>query len=217
MKTRTYFLLFASGLFFCTLSYGQQKWSIHASAGTGFDRKAFEGHFFAFHLGIPVNRYLDVAPTFLGYSRIGEPHTGIHISATSADGSQSIGTSYLTNAGPGSTEKINTSSQTVGVAVVFKTISFLNSFREKESKHELSLSWGLGLTSEVNSIGYYDFTEVNTVIFHSTQMGRKITPNLFRIAYSYDIRENVSLGATLWQQGHFRTRLLAGLEVGIKF
>ncbi len=217
MKTRAYFLLFALGLFFCTLSYGQHKWSIHASAGTGFDRKAFEGHYFAFHLGIPVNRYLDVAPTFLGYTRIGEPLTGIAISAPSSDGSRSIGTSYLTNAGPGSTEKINISSQTVGVAVVFKTISFLNSFKEKDSKHELSLSWGLGLTSEVSSIGYYDFAQFNPVLFYNTQMGRKIAPNLFRISYSYDIRENVSLGANLWQQGHFRTRLLAGLEVGVKF
>jgi hypothetical protein len=86
MKTRTYFFLIVSGLCFCTFSYAQQQWSIRASAGTGFDRKAFEGHYFAFDLGIPVTHYLDIAPTFLGYSRVGERHTGIVVSAPSLEG-----------------------------------------------------------------------------------------------------------------------------------
>lgn len=215
MKTRTYFFLIVSGLCFCTFSYAQQQWSIRASAGTAFDRKAFEGHYFAFDLGIPVTHYLDIAPTFLGYSRVGERHTGIVVSAPSLEGNHSVGTSYLTNIGPGATEKINISSQTVGLVVVFKLLDVL---RREESKHGLSISWGLGLTSEVNSVAYYDFTTGNSpLLFYSTEMGRKISPNLFRLSYSYDIRENIALGAALWQQGHYRTRLLAGLEVGVKF
>ncbi len=193
-------------LFICASVNAQQKWSLRTNTGIASGRQAIDGYYFSFDVGMPINSFFEIAPTFSSASML--PSSNYYF-WTKTFGYNEFST-------PTDQNEVGESLHSVSLLLNFKPFAF---FKGKWQKHELIIGTGISYNSYAVIKKAFDLTGNDFELNHiSAEMNNKFEPYYCKINYNYLFRENLFTGLVAGINGFdSEAELLIGLQFGVKF
>lgn len=190
---------------------GQNKWSLRTNAGIASGSSLVDGYYFSFDLGIPLTKYLEIAPTFSNAMML--PNTFIY-----NDWNLSMGVTYgVETGGPRQEQEYGENLSSISLLLLFKPFDLLKN--EKLRKHELIIGTGISYNSYTMISSRYEINENNYVVTgFSVKSNSDFEPYYLKLNYNYFFKENLFLGFVAGFNGFDgEAELLSGFQFGIKF
>ena len=193
-----------------------QDWSLRANAGVTANAHFADGYYFSFDVGIPINHFIQVAPTF-SFASVGT--TGFTWNSISVydDGTKSLGTGTPVG-GPERTRENKDLMGSINLLVLINPFNMISGNREK-IKHEFLIGGGYGYktyvqTNTLYSIDGQDYELIST----GTKTNSGFEPYFFKMMYNYNITEDLLSGIVVGIDGYDGEGTFnAGLQFGVRF
>jgi hypothetical protein len=192
-------------------SNGQNKWSLRTNAGIASGSSIVDGYYFSFDIGIPLTKYLEIAPTFSNATML--PNTFIY-----NDWNLSTGISYGVNiGGPRQEQEYGENLSSTSLLLLFKPFDLMKN--EKLEKHELIIGTGISYNSYTMISSRYEISGNDYELTDfSVKSNRDFEPYYLKLNYNYLFKENLFLGFVAGFNGFDgEAEFLAGFQFGIKF
>lgn len=193
------------------LSHAQQDWAIRTNAGIASKAQFADGYYFSFDVGIPITRYLQIAPTF---------------SFASINANKFISNSFTIDkgaimfeeplVGPGRGYE---SQDLVGSVSVLVLLNPLKLFHEHESKHEIWVGTGYGYKSYTQVRSSYEIGDQGqNRRSYNTKANSAWSPYTLKLMYNYAFHENLFGGLVIGMDGYDGEAVTnTGLQFGVRF
>lgn len=204
-------IIFALALLTGQSAYAQLDWAIRANSGIATKAQLADGYYFSFDVGIPITRYLQIAPTF-SFSSISSGRF-FYNSWDSATGfpSTSIPAEIPSSAGE--------NQDLVGSVSLLVLLNPFKIFSDQTSKHELLIGTGYGYKSYTQANTNYRVDGQNVALSSfRTKANSGFEPYFFKLMYNYAFRENIFGGIVAGMDGYDGDAVTnTGLQFGVRF
>ena len=191
---------------------GQSKWSLRANAGIASGVKIVDGYYFSFDMGIPLLKFLEIAPTFSSASMI--PNTFF---SGSWNSTSQLPSYAVPIGGPRQDQEYGDNLSSISLLLQFKPFELLKN--EKLKKHEIIIGAGISYNSYTKvSIQYEINGNDYELTRFSVKSNRAFEPYYGKLSYNYLFKENLFGGFVASLNGFDgEAEFLAGLQFGIIF
>lgn len=213
MNKKTSLLIVSA--FLISITNAQNKYSLRTSVGTTSLISPVGGYFFSFDIGIPIIKGFEITPTFTSGSSL--PNTRFENNWTKHNDSISETSIRIPIDGPRQEIEKGTSFSAFSLLLNFRPFDL--SDKEKKKRHELLMGIGISYTSYASVRTEYEINGSDYEMVSLTASSeRGLDLYIFKLSYSYLIKENVALGGTASFFGLDGEAVgLLGLQFGVKF
>lgn len=204
--------LFVTLLCMVHLTYAQQDWAIRTNAGIASKAQFADGYYFSFDIGIPITRYLQIAPTF-SFASI---HPGDYMENSFTSDNDLISYGMLS---PNDPRRDDRAQEILGSVSLLVLINPLKLFKDRDSRHELWIGTGYGYKSYIQARSYYrnEGQDMERKSFY-TKANNGFAPYNLKLMYNYAFHEKLFGGLVIGMDGYDGEVVTnTGLQFGVRF
>jgi hypothetical protein len=209
-----YVLTIILGAFFSANNViAQNNYYLRANVGTTSLVSPIGGYYFSFDVGIPIVNGFEITPTFTSGTSL--PNS--YFENTWTNDSISPITTRVRVGGPKQEIEKGTSFSAFSILVNFRPFDL--SEKNKNKRHELLMGGGFSYLSYAFVRVEYEIKGNNYEMISMTASSKRgIDLYIFKLSYSYFLKENLMLGGTASLFGiDGEAAILLGFQTGVKF
>jgi len=192
-------------------SEAQNRWALRTSIGSASAINVVDGYYYSFDIGIPVTKWIEIAPTFNFFSTLPSNHIDI---------SWNKDFPGILNSSEDLPEKQHYSGDVMGSVNLVFFIKPLASFdNSKFEKHELAFGAGFGLKSYATvRSGYEQIGNEYQLKEFGSESNLSVEPYFGKIFYNYHFTNQFFAGLVASLDGFDGEAVaLFGIQMGVNF